>query len=421
MNRSDFDVTVVGGGVIGLCCAYYLTKKGHRVQILDQDAEGDESGASYGNSGMIVPSHFIPLAAPGVVGQGMRWMLDSSSPLYIKPRLNANFLRWLYSFIRNANQSNVNRSSSLLRDLNLTSKQLYKALADEESLDFELTEKGIVMIARTDHTWKEEKHVGDYARTMGIEVQDLEGKALQNLEQKVEIHARGGVHYPMDAHLIPGLFVRQLHELLRERGVIIRKGLEVNDFVADSNDIMAVQTSEGEVPVNNLVLASGSWTGNLASQLGLTIPMQAGKGYSFVIERSKLPLDVPAILIEARVAVTPMAGKVRFGGTMEIAGMNKNINMRRVKAIVNSIPQYYPEFDSKWVDFSSVWSGFRPLSPDGVPYIGRSTKFSNLLVATGHAMMGLSLAPVTGKIIADVIDEEETGFNMELLRPDRFS
>lgn len=420
MTNQKTDVTIVGGGVIGLSCAYFLQKDGFTVRVIDKDKAGDETGTSYGNSGMIVPSHFIPLAAPGVVAQGVKWMLDSKSPLYIKPRASLTLISWLLKFVQSSTRPHVQKSGPVLRDLNLLSKKLYQQIEAEEPIDFGLKHKGIVMMSKTQKDLNEEIEVGEKARELGLEVEILDAAGIKQLEPDVEVLAQGGVHYPLDSHLVPRQYVSTMTALLESRGVVIEKDTEVVDFQIKANKVKRLVTNHGEIETDNVVIAAGTWTGDLSKKLKLNIPVQAGKGYSFTIDHTHIPLNTPSILTEARIAVTPLGDKLRFGGTMEITGLDTSINRKRVKAIIDNIPTYYPAFRQEWMNMDEVWSGLRPLSPDGLPYIGRSSKISNVVIATGHAMMGLSLAPVTGQLVSQIIKEEKTAIDIQLLHPERF-
>ncbi len=421
MTNQKNDVTIVGGGVIGLSCAYFLQKEGFKVRIIDKDKPGDSTGTSYGNAGMIVPSHFIPLAAPGIIVQGMKWILDSKSPLYIKPRASWTLIDWLIKFAQSSTNSHVLKSAPVLRDLNLLSKKLYQQIEREASIDFGLKHKGIVMMSKSQKDLDEEIEVGEKGRKLGLEMEILDAAGIKQLEPEVEVMVLGGVHYPLDSHLIPAQFVSSMSGLLERRGVIIEKNTEVLDFQIEGSKVKGIITNNGESETDNVVIASGTWTGALSKKMKLNIPMQAGKGYSFAIDHTHIPLTTPSILTEARIAVTPMGDKLRFGGTMEITGLDTSINRKRVQAIIDNIPAYYPAFKPEWMNMEEVWRGLRPLSPDGLPYIGRSSKISNVVLASGHATVGLSLAPVTGRLVSDILNEVKPEIDIDLLDPERFA
>mgnify|MGYP000864570369 CR=1 FL=1 len=411
-------IGVIGGGIIGLSTAYYLTQAGHHVTILEK---GDlQTGCSLGNAGMIVPSHFIPLAAPGMISKGIRWMFNSNSPFYVKPRLSAELLRWGYLFYKHANKTHVDAAIPALKELSFFSKAMYQQLAKTLPFDFGYHERGLLMLYQSAEIEKEELETAEIANHYGVEARVLSAEQVQELEPDVRVNARGGVYFPGDAHLTPQDLVSRMIAYLKSKGVTIRTDCEVIDFKIQNNQIQSVNTNLGTYAFDEIVLATGSWSGSVARQLGLSLPMQAGKGYSFTLDHVKKNIRTPSIFLEARVAVTPMGEALRFGGTMEITGNNHNISMNRVKGIVDAIPRYYPDMKVSMPPKEEVWHGLRPCSPDGLPYIGRSKKVHNLILATGHAMLGISLGPGTGKMIADLVDHKQPEVNLKPFDPERF-
>ncbi len=411
-------VGIIGGGIIGLSSAYYLTKAGHQVTIIEQSEMKD--GCSFGNAGMIVPSHLIPLAAPGMISKGIRWMFNSSSPFYVKPRLSGDLIKWGYHFYKCATKEHVARSAPSLKEISLLSKSMFKQLSTELPFNFGYHERGLLMLYQTKETEYEEIETAALANAHGIEAHILSAQEVQKLEPDVLVKVRGGVYFPGDAHVTPQLFVNQLKTYLKEKGVVIKDKTEVVDFVIESDRIKSVKAANEEFTFDEVVLATGSWSALVAAKLNLSLPMQAGKGYSFTLENVQKNTRVPSIFLEARVAVTPMGDTLRFGGTMEITGIDHSISMNRVKGIVDSIPHYYPEMKVEMPKKEEVWHGLRPCSPDGLPYIGRSKKIKNLVIATGHSMMGLSLGPGTGKLVSEMIDRTKTSISLNEFEPERF-
>ncbi|MDX2249780.1 MAG: FAD-dependent oxidoreductase [Bacteroidia bacterium] len=413
-------ILIIGGGVIGLFCAWFLREEGFEVTIIEREAM--EEGCSSGNAGMIVPSHFIPLAAPGVVRQGFRWMMNPESPFYIRPRADMDLLTWGWRFIRAANAAHVQKSIPLLRDLNLESKRLYQVLNKKEGFDFGWGEKGILMLFRTEKAEEEESKTAEKANEIGIKAQIFSPGEVQALEPGVKMDIRGAAYYPGDAHLYPLALIASLRKDLLFSGVKIFDQTEVGAIRVSGKKISRICTAAGDFEPDEVVIAAGSWSGKLAGLLGIGLPMQGGKGYSFMVEAEKNHPQIPAIMTEARVTVTPMNGQLRFGGTLEIAGEDRSVNLRRVRGIVRAIPQYFPEITPEMpAQPETIWRGLRPCSPDGLPYIGRSKKYQNLVFATGHAMMGVSLAPVTGRLIADILAGKKTSIPLDLLAPERYS
>lgn len=409
---------VIGGGIIGLCSAYYLRKSGWDVTVLDRSDLQDN--CSYGNLGMIVPSHFVPLAAPGMVAQGIKWMFDSKSPFYVKPSLDPKLISWGWKFMKSATPAHVTRSGPYLKELNVYSKHLYEALAQEPGFDFALERKGILMYYKTEKVGEEEVHLGEKAREMGLDVVALDKAGVQALEPGIELDILGAVHYRCDAHLYPNKLMPQLINHLRSLGVSFETGAEVTGFTRKNGQIREVLTTKGPFEGDQVVLTGGSWLPKIARMAGVSVSLMPGKGYSFTLDQPEKRLNVPAILCEARVAITPMDGRMRYGGTMEIAPVNDTIRMKRVEAIVQSVPKYFPNIRLDVPFEKDIWYGFRPCSPDGLPYIGAAREVDNLIIAGGHSMMGLSLGPATGKVVADLASRKQPEVPVDAFRVDRF-
>jgi D-amino-acid dehydrogenase len=410
---------VIGGGIIGLCSAYYLQRSGWSVTVVDRTDLSDN--CSYGNLGMIVPSHFVPLAAPGMVAQGIRWMLNRRSPFYVKPSLDAALISWGLKFIKSATKEKAEGAAPSLLQLNLLSKSLYEDLAAGPDFNFGLERKGILMYYKTEKVGEEEVHLADKARRMGLDVAALSKDEVQALEPEIELDVVGAVHYRCDAHLYPNQLIPQLIAHLKKQGADFVTHAEAKRFVVEKRELKKVVTTTGEHEADLVVLAAGSWLPRLAKLAGLRLPLMPGKGYSFTDKRPQTTLNIPAILCEARVAITPMNGGIRYGGTMEIAPVNKKINKLRVEGIVQSVSAYFSNIHLDMPDEKDIWFGFRPCTPDGLPYIGFSKSLNNTIVAGGHAMMGLSLGPATGKIVADLAAQKRPEVDLRLFHPDRFS
>jgi D-amino-acid dehydrogenase len=409
-------VTIIGAGIIGLCSAYYLRKNGHQVTVIDR-ADAIEN-ASHGNAGMIVPSHFVPLAAPGIFSQGLKWMLDPESPFYVKPRLDMKLMRWAYTMWKHANHKHVSASAPLLRDFNVLSKKLFEEMHSSGDFDFHFEKKGLLMLCKTEASADEEKKVGELARSYGIEADWLDKSGVQKREPNTDVDAIGGLYFPGDAHLTPQEFMSSLIKFLKESGVEFIAD-EAKGLKSSGNKTIEVVGKTNAYKVDELVIATGAWSAFLLRDLNVNILLQGGKGYSFELSE-QTGIQIPTILTEAKVAVTPMNGFTRFAGTMEINGTNMDIHQRRVDGIVKSITKYYPELKPKQT-MGEVWRGLRPCSPDGLPYLGRLENKSNVTVATGHAMMGMSLGPATGKIVSDIIDSQKSEFDIAALNVHRFS
>lgn len=412
-------VLVIGGGVIGLCTAYYALQKGHRVTVVERGAP-DHDCCSLGNAGLIVPSHLVPLAAPGVVAQGLRMLLNPASPFYIRPRLNRDLIGWCWKFYRTANPAHVARAAPLLRDLNLASRRCYEELEALPGSDFGLVTNGLLMLCKTEQRLHEEAEMAAAARKLGLATEVLTPEEAARLNPGLRMEIAGAVYFADDCHLTPPRFMAWLARMVEEDGADLRWAAEATGWRVSGRQIEAVQTSRGDFSADEYVLAAGSWSPGLARRLRLNLPLQAGKGYNVTLPHPPRLPTVAATLVEARIAVTPMGSSLRFAGTMEIAGLDPSINPVRVNAIRQAVPRYFPEFGAD--DFRGIipWSGLRPCSPDGLPYIGRFDRYDNLCAATGHSMMGLSLGPITGKLIAAILSGEEPSLDVSALSPDRY-
>jgi D-amino-acid dehydrogenase len=409
-------IIIIGGGIIGLCSAYYLQKAGHQVTIVDQS--NLDSGASYVNAGYLSPSHIIPLSAPGVMKKGLKWMFNSSSPLYIKPRLDPDFLRWVLAFNKSCTTSHVNKAIPAIKSMSLVSQDLYDDIKRDEGFTFQYEKKGLLMLCQTDKMLEEEIRTAEIAKAEGLDAREMNLEAIKVLEPKVKMNVKGATFYQCDSHTTPHEFMEELKTYVLKAGVHINKNEKVEDVEISNAKIKSIITNKQVLKADEFVLAAGSWSHILSEKLGLKLLLQAGKGYR-VNTTQPNEITIPAILAEAKVAVTPMNGFTRFAGTMEIAGINHNINPKRVEAIANAASKYYPEITLSAEEKSKAASGLRPVSPDGLPYIGKSSKCNNLTIATGHAMMGWSMATATGKLVSEIIDDKKTSVSVTMFSPDR--
>lgn len=412
-------VSIIGGGVIGLCSAYYLQKAGHEVTVIDRKDITD--GCSFGNMGYISPSHFIPLATPGIIKQGLKWMMSSSSPFYIKPRLNLDLLRWGMTFWKKSTAKNVEQNAPHLNNLLQLSRHLMNDLKNELPGSFDMIEKGCWMLYKSEKTGEHEKHLAEQANHFGLKTITCTAQQVQEYETEVELDIAGGILYLDDCHIDSSKFMRLLHKQLEEQGVVFRLNTEVRSFEKSGEKITAVVTDKEKISCDELVIANGSWLGNISKMLGIKMLMQPGKGYSIVYNGLEKNLQYPSILVDDRTATTPINKWLRIGGTMELSGHSDNILPKRVMAIYNAFKKYYPKMDLPEPDISKAWFGYRPVTPDGMPYIGRHTKYNNLVYAGGHAMLGVSAAAGTGQLIKEIIAEEKPAIGITAFDPERFS
>lgn len=397
-------VIIIGGGITGLLSAYYLTREGYAVSIIDK---GDlTGGASIVNAGYIAPSHIISLASPGVITKGLKWMWNSSSPFYIKPRVDLHFIDWAWKFKRSSTQAKVELAIPVLKDLNVRSQHLYEEMLSTVDFAAHYEKKGLLTVYKTALAEKEEIKKAGRVKKEGLDVEVLSRSEVHDIEPTLKDDIRGAVYYTCDAHSTPGDLVSNLVTWLKKNGVTFLLKEEVRNFEVKANQITAIQTQNDHHNADMFVLAAGSWTQALARSLGLKIPVQGGKGYSMDVYR-ETGITIPTILAEAKVAVTPMKGFTRFAGTMEFSGNNDIIRTNRVGAIASAAGNYFNNLTITSEEKSRARSGLRPVSPDGLPFIGKSPRFDNLIIASGHAMIGWSLGAITGKLVCQLISEQK--------------
>ena len=410
------EVVIIGGGIIGLCSAYYLQKEGCAVTIIDQS--GMTKGASFVNAGYITPSHIIPLSAPGMITKGLKWMFDTASPFYVKPRLDKDFLKWAWAFKKSATASKVEKAIPIIKEINILGRTLYEEIKQSGDFNFHYERKGLLMLYKTDKAGEEEWEVGQRAIKEGLNVNHITAEEVKKMEPDAAIDCKGAVYFDSDAHMTPNEFMTEMASYLKKKGVTFYTHEKVQDLVISKDAIKEVMTTKRKLKADEVLVAAGSWSSLLTRKLGVKIPIQAGKGYRINTER-ETGITIPALLVEAKVAVTPMNGFTRFAGTMELAGISDNINPKRVKAISKSVSNYYQGLSLTKEEEATADFGLRPCSPDGLPYIGRTHKYKNLIIASGHAMMGWSLGPPTGKLVSEIISDKKLSLDIKPFHPDR--
>jgi D-amino-acid dehydrogenase len=411
-------VVVIGAGVIGLCSAYYLSKAGHEVTIIEKGNLND--GCSYGNMGYVSPSHFIPLATPGIISQGLKWMMSASSPFYIKPRLDLSLMKWGFHFWKSTTAKQVSYSAIHLNNLLQLSRSLTKEMVQELPGSSEFQEKGVWMLYKNEDTEHHEIALAKDAEAFGLKTVICDQAGVQAYEKEVEVNVRGGVLYTDDCHLNPTKFMNSLVQYLKDNKVTFLTNTEITNIEVSNQSAKNIITKEGSVKCDELVVANGSWMEHIANMVGTSLLMQPGKGYSMEYHDIKHNLSTPSILVDDRVATTPIGSWLRIGGTMELSGHSNNILPKRVLSIYDAFKKYYPDMTLAQPDPSKAWFGYRPVTPDGMPYIGKTKKLKNVAFAGGHAMLGISGAASTGKLIAEVVGNEKTTIPLEAFRVDRF-
>jgi D-amino-acid dehydrogenase len=411
-------VTIIGGGVIGLCSAYYLQKEGYEVTVIERGDITD--GCSFGNMGYISPSHFVPLASPGIISQGLKWMLSPTSPFYIKPRLNLDLMQWGYHFWKSCNAATVEKNAPHLNNILQLSRRLMGDLRTNIGDSFEMEEIGCLMMCKQQKTLDHEFHLADEAEMLGLKVDRLLKDDVQKLEPNVEVNVAGAVLFKDDCHFHPGKMMVALKNYLLGKGVTLQLNSTVTGFEKVNKKVSAVITSKGKFDCDNIVLASGSWLPIVAKMLDIKLLLQPGKGYSYTYPSVEKNLCYPAILVDGRCAVTPWGNKLRIGGTMELSGINNKVLVKRMEGIYDSAKDFYPGLQIDFPPADKIWNGLRPVTPDGLPYIGQHTKYDNLIIAGGHAMLGISEATGTGKLVSQIMQRKTTDIDIRAFRVERF-
>jgi len=414
---TDCDVAVIGGGVIGVAAARALAERGARVVLLER---GDVcSGASYGNAGWVSPSHGTPLPAPGVVRQALRWLFDPDSPFYVKPRADLELARWLLAFLRASTAARAAETMRLNRELIVASLREYEKLGAELGDDFGFAQRGLVVACESDEGLTKARHELEALRGLGGEGSVLTADELRAAVPSASPSLRGGVRFPEDAHLDPERLVRALARRAEALGARIETGQEVLALERVGRRIARVVATRGDFRADHVVLAAGAWSPAVAAGLGLRLPVQAAKGYSVTVRCSPGAVAEPVLLFEAKVAVTPLGDRLRFAGTLELAGLDLRVNARRVSAILRGVERFLPGASGS--ARLETWRGLRPLCPDDRPMIGRPRSVENLVIATGHGMSGISQGPATGRLVAELCSGARPSFPLEPFSPDRFA
>ena len=413
-------VVIIGGGIIGLSSALYLRKSGWDVTVIDKGDFSDN--CSYGNAGYICPSHFIPLATPGIVKLGFKWMWNSKSPFYVQPRFDMNLISWGMKFMRSATTKKVEAAAEPLRDIAILSQQEYEAWIRTPGLQFAYEHKGLIEVFQTEAAAAHAHHTVEKAQRLGLtDTVMLSKQELDQLEPHTTINAIGALFFKCDAHCYPNKLMSQLLSYLPAAGVELVRNAEVTGFERSGGKVSKVIAGDQAFTADEVVMATGSWGRETAKLLDLDIPLMPGRGYSVTLEDSPYKINYPSILVEGRVALTPMDGnKIRFGGTMEITSHKTPPRMYRVQGILDAVKRFYPEFDVPLPPKEKIWYGYRPCSADGLPFIGRVKNLSNVTVATGHSMLGLSLGAGTGKLVSELVNRVPTSMELRPFEVERF-
>jgi D-amino-acid dehydrogenase len=408
---------VIGAGVIGLACARELRKRGDDVLVVDRGRPG--AACSSGNAGWVVPAMSAPIPAPGLVGTSLRWMLRRDSPLYIRPRLDPRFAGWLWRFWRNCRPGPHRAGLNAVAGLNRRTMALFDELR-ADGVDFEMHRRGLLYLGLSRESVAHAAHEVQQLGQIGYLLPDiLSADEVRDLEPAVSRAVAGGFLLPDERHVRPESLTAGLVRALTEHDVTIESDIDVIGADLRDGGVTAVRTNGGSLEVERVLIAAGAWTGELAGRFGARLPIEAGKGYSITVDQPERPPDHPLDLIEARVACTPFDGALRLAGTMELSGTNLTLRAERVDAIRRAGKRYLGRSWSGGRE--QVWVGMRPLTPDGLPVIGRLPGLANAWVASGHAMLGVTLAPATAEVVVRQMHGEETGVDDAAFDPGRFA
>ena len=412
------EVLIIGGGVIGACCAYEAAAAGAGVTLLERHEPPAADSGVYANAGLITPSDAFPLAAPGSLGKGMKWLLDSGSPFYVAPLADRDLPRWLALFAQYCRETTMRAAMPVQRALLRAGADLHEEWAREIGPACGYHHNGWLWLYETPEEFA--AGVQEVAQTepLGVVSEVIDAERLPEFAAGVAGGFVGGRFQPEDAHVDPMLFVREVARLAQEKGAVVRTQTEALRLEAAGDRVTRVVTTRGDFTADTVVLAAGAWSAALGRQVGLHLPVQPAKGYSVTVPRLEGAPEFPLYLGERHVCVTPLGDRLRFAGTLEMVGFDLSVRWKRVERIRRGGDRAFP--GTAALEPLEVWRGLRPCTPDGLPIIGRSPRHANLVVATGHCMLGLGEGPITGRLVAQLVTEQEPQLDLWPLRVDRF-
>jgi len=417
MRGEGAGTVVVGGGIIGAMCAWYLARAGERVCLVDRDRFG--GGCSHGNCGYVCPSHVLPLTQPGTIRKTLATMLRRDAPFHVRPAWSPQLWAWLWRFARRCNERDMLAAADSLHRLLQSSRDLYAELIADERLDCEWQTSGLLLAFRDPREFR--RHEATHRlieHRYGLAARPLEGDQVVGFEPALIEGLGGGWYYDCDSHLRPDKLLREMRRLLLAAGVRIVEHCAVRGFRTVGERVAAVETSgEGVVAAERVVVACGALTPFLNEQAGCRVAIQPGKGYSLTMPRPAICPRRPLVLEERSVAITPMDSGYRIGSTMEFAGYDSTLDPRRLRLLTDGARAYLREPLADPVQ--ETWFGWRPMTWDSLPYIGRSPRYANVWVAAGHNMLGLSLATATGRLAAELATGRPPHLDVRPLRLDR--
>ena len=414
-NRDS--VVVVGGGIIGIACAHYLRNVGFAVTVIDKEAVG--GACSHANCGYICPSHVSPLTEPGAVGLAMKSLFDSDSPFRVKPTLNPKLLSWMWQFARRCNHQQVLDVGKHLKSILDASMREYQRLIPELELDCEWKNDGLLYVFQSGSAMNA---FGENARVMrehfGVTYDWIDGTKLSDFDPGLRTGLAGAFHYPGDTSVRPDLMNRHWVERLRGNGVEFIENCQLDSVWTSKSQIDAISTSQGDITAGHYVFAIGAWSKHWSKKLRCELPVQPGKGYSVTMSRPRSSPRYPMLFPEHKIGVSPFENGLRLGSMMEFVGFDKTIPPRRIQQLRDSArPYLVASVDG---EAQETWFGWRPMTWDSLPIIGQTGSLSNAYLATGHNMLGLSMAPSTGKLVTELMTGQLPHIDPSPFRPDRF-
>ncbi|MAG70586.1 MAG: FAD-dependent oxidoreductase [Vicinamibacterales bacterium] len=410
-------VVVVGGGVIGICCAYYLAKRGAEIVVLDRDAIGH--GASYGNAGVIAAGH-PPMNKPDRVKHALTQVFDPTTPLYIAPRFDPALAAWLWRFSANCTTRKLEANMGVLGPMGHSTLELFNALVADEDLDCGYAASGYFEVCRTEFGAEHARRDVALMRSHGFDAEALSGEEIVRRVPSVKDGMTGGAYFREAATCDPHRFVTALAERIERGGGRLEAGQAVTRVTGGPQP--AVSTARGDrFEADAIVLSTGAYSLHLARDLGCRLPIQPGKGYHRDLTdtgEARPRLEAACVLSETSVFCTPMSGRLRLAGTMEFSGLNHRMRPSRLAQLTTAAGRYLHGIDADRTN--SEWCGLRPCTSDGLPVVGRLPGQAKVFAATGHAMAGLTLGPATGALIADLVAGAAPAVDASPLSPGRF-
>ncbi len=410
-------VIIVGGGIVGIGCAHYLQKAGFDVTVIDRAGIGQ--ACSHGNCGMICPSHVLPLNEPGALREGVLSLLNPSAPLRIRLQMRLDLYRWLLQFARRCTHRQMLEAGQRLLPILESSIDEYRTLFAELPAAGQWKENGLAYVFR------EQPSLDAFAQTdqllsetYGITARRIESAELSAFDPALRSDLAGAYVYDHDGSVRPDRLVHDWSTLLAHNGVelVERCGLEA--VRKSGNSIESLQTSNGEMKADHFVFALGAWSSKWSDALSCQLPVEPGKGYSVTMSRPEICPRHPMLFPERRIGVTPFDDGLRIGSMMEFVGWDSTIPPQRIQQLQESAAPYL--VTPVGGEVHETWFGWRPMTWDSLPIIGRVPELDNAFLATGHNMLGLSMATATGRLIAELIQEHPTHINARAFSPDRF-